>query len=90
MASRAARSEWQNREHDGEHQQSPASVRLVGGGRDADRLAPFFADFVTEATARHTLAAPPRVHALLVLEPDDDESIGRFETFWKRPAARWS
>ena len=52
------------------------AVHLVGGGRDESAVLPLFAAFVQDAGA--DLAARPRIHVLLVLEPDDAESVDRF------------
>lgn len=53
------------------------SIHLVGGGRDEERCAAVLAPFVMEA--RDAAASAGLVIALLlVLEPDDDETIARF------------
>ena len=55
------------------------SIHLIGGGRDAVRLAPLYAAFVEDAAERKTDAgARPRVHLLLVREPGDEEITDRF------------
>lgn len=56
----------------------PGTVHLVGGGRDEDALSPLIARFVRDAASRRGSETSPRVHALLVLEEDDDESVERF------------
>jgi cyanophycinase len=54
-------------------------IHLVGGGRDEDSVVGLFAPFVQEAAvALGAGAARPRIHALLVLEEDDEESVDRF------------
>ncbi len=55
------------------------SVRLVGGGRDVAQTSALFAAFVSEAAARSSHdGVAPRIHALLVLEEGDDETVERF------------
>lgn len=62
------------------HPNTP-SIRLVGGGRDAEAVIPFFVDVVADAVAqRGGGGSSPRIHTLLVLEEDDSESIDRFST----------
>jgi cyanophycinase len=54
-------------------------VHLVGGGRDEAAVVALFARFVEDAAAhRSATNLTPRIHALLVLEEDDDESVARF------------
>ncbi|RKT31238.1 cyanophycinase [Microbacterium sp. AG1240] len=55
------------------------SIHLIGGGRDAGRLAPLFAAFVEDAAQRRAdAAARPRIHLLIVREPGDEETAERF------------
>lgn len=55
------------------------SIHLIGGGRDAGRLAPLFAAFVEDAAHKKADAgARPRIHLLLVREPGDEEIAERF------------
>ncbi|MGB4780369.1 Type 1 glutamine amidotransferase-like domain-containing protein [Microbacterium sp.] len=57
----------------------PPSVRLVGGGRDTELTVPLFTEFVADVASRRTHdGSGPRIHALLVLEEDDDETVERF------------
>ncbi len=55
------------------------AVHLVGGGRDEAALVALLEPFVRDAAAaRGSAGNAPRIHALLVLEADDEESIERF------------
>lgn len=64
-----------------ERHRHPSSVRLVGGGRDAEKIVPLFAEFVADAAARSGRSgSAPHIHALLVLEDDDEDSVERFRT----------
>jgi cyanophycinase len=66
----------------------PGTVHLVGGGRDEDAVVGLFARFVKDAAAAPDGAGPrPRIHALLVLDEDDDESVDRFRTALDRAGA---
>jgi cyanophycinase len=66
----------------------PGSVHLVGGGRDEAALVVLLEPFVQEAAAtRGESTDAPRIHALLVLEEDDDESVERFRGALSRAGA---
>ena len=66
----------------------PGTVHLVGGGRDEDALVPLFARFVRDAAAASgSGSSRPRIHALLVLEEDDDETVARFRGALERAGA---
>src|SRR5262245_50497500 len=54
----------------------PGAVHLVGGGRDADAIVSLLVPFVADCDAG--ASRRPRIHILLVLEPDDIESVDRF------------
>ncbi|WP_137842982.1 Type 1 glutamine amidotransferase-like domain-containing protein [Microbacterium sp. 2FI] len=59
----------------------PGTVHLVGGGRDEDAVVLLFARFVEDAAAaRSGGSGAPGIHALLVLEDDDDETVERFRS----------
>ncbi len=65
----------------------PGTVHLVGGGREEDALVPLIERFVREAAGVRAGDAAVRVHALLVLEEDDDESVDRFRGLLERAGA---
>lgn len=64
----------------------PGTVHLVGGGREEDALVPLLEQFVREAAGVRAGDAA-RVHALLVLEEDDGESVDRFRGLLERAGA---
>jgi cyanophycinase len=66
----------------------PGTVHLVGGGRDEDAVVSLFARFVEDAAAvGHVEGTLPSIHALLVLEEDDDETVERFRSALSRAGA---
>jgi cyanophycinase len=62
----------------------PGRVHLLGGGRDEDAVAALLVPFVAECA---TASTPPRIPVLLVLEPDDTESVDRFVRLLTRAGA---
>ncbi|TQJ31516.1 Type 1 glutamine amidotransferase-like domain-containing protein [Microbacterium sp. SLBN-146] len=55
------------------------SIHLIGGGRDAARCGAVLSRFVDEARDAAG-SSDPVIALLLVLEPDDDESVDRFHS----------
>src|SRR5687768_12370776 len=57
----------------------PGAVYLAGGGRDEAGVVTLLERFVQDAAAaRGEALDAPRIHALLVLEVDDNEGVERF------------
>ncbi|MET0734789.1 MAG: Type 1 glutamine amidotransferase-like domain-containing protein [Microbacterium sp.] len=66
----------------------PGAVHLVGGGRDENAFVALLARFVADSAEAHGEAPrAPRIHALLVREPDDVESVERFRRALARAGA---
>jgi len=67
--------------NDEDNDRQHPNVRLVGGGRDSDVIVALVAEFVADAAATCDRdGETPRIHARLVLEDDDEESVERFRS----------
>lgn len=66
----------------------PGTVHLVGGGRDEGAVVALIRRFVTEASDWGGAADRATIHALLVLEADDDEGVERFTRLLTLAGAR--
>lgn len=57
----------------------PGAIHLLGGGRDESTVVALVSDFVADVrVSGGATTDAPRVHVLLVLEPDDEESVDRY------------
>lgn len=57
----------------------PGTIHLLGGGRDESTVVALVSDFVADVRGSGAVTTDaPRIHVLLVLEADDEESVDRY------------